>query len=414
MISSLVRIFETRSFKPLKFTRENLDYIDSDLGKLGLYVHIPFCKILCPFCPYYKIPYDKSVVIKYKKALIKEIETMGKIYGEKEITSIYFGGGTPALIIEELEEILGVIKESFKINCSIGIELHPRDINEQLVKKVKNIGFNMVSIGIQSFDKDSLNTLGREYIEGEKALKLIKDQGFDTVDVDLIFGIKGQTVKSLENDFKIAFANGATQVSTYPFIDFSYADNKSKPLKSRDKKELLELLDKLSIEMNLERTSVWTFGIQGKEKYSSVTRDFYLGFGPSAASLTKSYFKINTFSVEEYIKAIEKEKNPKALTLNFSNPVRALYWGFWNAYSLKLNRAIFKEIFNREIEEVFSIEIKIAKLLGLVSLKDNDYILTKKGSYIYHLLEQHYTHQYIDKTWNNCSKNPWPEEIKLY
>ncbi|MGL5616777.1 MAG: coproporphyrinogen-III oxidase family protein [Sarcina sp.] len=414
MISSLVRIFETRSFKPLKFTRENLDYIDSDLEKLGLYVHIPFCKILCPFCPYYKIPYDKNRVIKYKKALIKEIEAMGKVYGGKEITSIYFGGGTPALMIDQLPEILDVIKKSFKINCSIGIELHPRDINQQLVEKVKKIGFNMVSIGIQSFDKDSLNTLGREYIEGEKALKLIKKQGFDTIDVDLIFGIKGQTVKSLENDFKIAFANGATQVSTYPFIDFSYADNKSKPLRSRDKKELLEVLDKLSIEMNLERTSVWTFSIKGREKYSSVTRDFYVGFGPSAASLTKSYFKINTFSVEEYIKAIEGEKNPKALTLNFSKRVRALYWGFWNAYSLKLNRKIFKEIFHKEIEEVFSIEIKIAKLLGLVSLKNNDYILTQKGSYIYHLLEQHYTHQYIDKTWNNCSKNPWPEEIKLY
>lgn len=414
MISSLVRIFETRSFKPLKFTKENLEFIDTDVDEIGIYVHIPFCTVLCSFCPYYKVRYDEALMKSYKEALVKEIKLIGKEYKDKKITSVYFGGGTPTLMIEELSDIISALKEVFKINSSIGIEIHPMDITKELALRLKEIGFTMVSIGIQSFNEKELRTLGRNYIDGKEKVKIISDVGFDVIDVDLIFGIKDQSVENLKEDFKSAFNSGATQVSTYPFIDFSYANNKNKPLKSKDKKELLELLENLSLEMNLNRTSVWTFGIKGKGKYSSVTRDSYIGFGPSAASLTKKYFKVNTFSVEEYIKAVERGQNPKALTLNFSKRVRALYWGFWNAYSLELDRRVFKRLFHKEIEEFFKVELFMAKILGIVTLKENKYVLTKRGSYIYHLLEQHYTHQYIDKTWNNCRENPWPDEINLY
>lgn len=414
MISSLVRIFETRSFKPLKFSSVNRDFVDIDVDDIGIYIHIPFCKVLCSFCPYYKIKYNEELIKRYKDALIKEIKLIGTKYKDSKITSIYFGGGTPSLMIDCLYDIISEIKAIFHVNCDIGIELHPRDINVELGTKLKDIGFTMVSIGVQSFRKEELETLGRDYIDGREKVKIIKEVGFNVIDVDLIFGIKGQTVEDLRIDFTTAFEVGATQVSTYPFIDFSYASNKHEPLKTKDKKELLLMLEELSKNMGLNRTSVWTFGIKGKSKYSSVTRDTYIGFGPSAASLTKKYFKVNTFSVEEYIKSVEKGENPKSLTLDFSERVRALYWIFWNAYTLDLHRKDFKKIFNKEIEELFRFELWIAQSLRIIKKKDDKYTLTKKGTYIYHLLEQHYTHEYIDKTWNVCSKNPWPSEINLY
>jgi len=414
MITSILRVLLTRSFKPLVFINKTVDDLEFDVDKFGIYVHIPFCKTLCSFCPYYKVQYNEALAKNYKEALLKEIIMAGTVHKNKNITSVYFGGGTPALMINELKEIISTIKENFNIEDTIGIELHPRDINETLLEKLKNIGFDMVSIGIQSFQESCLNTLGREPIDNESKVKLVSDFGFKVIDVDLIFGMSKQTKEELSKDFITAFKAGATQVSTYPFIDFSYANNKHKPLGRKEKKELLNCLDETSNNIECDRTSVWTFGKKQTSKYSSITRDLYIGFGPSAATLTKKIFGVNTFSVEEYIKSIENGKSAKALFMNFNKRTRKIYWLFWNAYTLKLNNKAFYELFNETLEKAFGIELNLGKFLGLVKKVPEGYKLTKRGAYIYHLLEQKYTHQYIDKTWRLAGKAATPEEIKLY
>lgn len=415
MITNILRILLTRSFKPLVF-KEKEDYkLSLDVNSTGIYVHIPFCTSLCSFCPYNKVQYQKELIEPYKEALIKEINLVGKQDGiTRTISSIYFGGGTPALMLEELEEIIAALKNNFNIHSNIGIELHPRDITKEMLIKLKNIGFDMVSIGIQSFNENCLEKLEREYVDGAKKVKLAREIGFKTIDVDLIFGIVNQSPESLKKDFKIAFESGATQVSTYPFIDFSYANNKSKPLGKKEKKYLLESLQRVSIEMDCDRTAVWTFGKRNNDRYSSITRDTFIGFGPSATSLTRELFKINTFSVEEYIKCINKNSIPTALTMKFNKRTRALYWLFWNAYTLKLNNSQFKELFGVNLEDMFGVELRLGRLLGLLKKVEGGYILTKNGTYLYHLAEQKYTNQYIDKTWRAAKENPWPEEVELY
>ncbi len=414
MITSFLRVLLTRSFKPLVFSSKIEENFQLDVDEFGIYVHIPFCTTLCSFCPYYKVKYDEALVKNYKEALLKEIICAGALYKNKNITSIYFGGGTPALMLEELQEIISTLKDNFHIEGNIGIELHPRDINEVLLEKMKSIGFDMVSIGIQSFQESCLNTLGREYLDGEKKVKLVHDFGFKVIDVDLIFGMAKQTKEDLSKDFLAAFNSGATQVSTYPFIDFSYANNKHKPLGRNEKKELLTVLDELSSTMDCVRTSVWTFGKKHTPKYSSITRDLYIGFGPSAATLTKKAFGVNCFSVEEYIRLIESGKSAKALTMNFTTRTRKIYWLFWNAYTLKLNNSDFYKLFRESLDKAFGIELKLGKLFGLVKKTSQGYELTKRGAYVYHLLEQKYTHEYIDKTWRLAGEAILPEEIKLY
>ncbi|MHC1685261.1 MAG: radical SAM protein [Clostridiaceae bacterium] len=415
MITSILRVLLTRSLKPLSFT-DKVDYrLALDCDEFGIYVHIPFCKTLCPFCPYNKVRYDESMIKPFKEALIAEINMVGGLYKEKKtINSVYFGGGTPALMIEELGEIIGELKKNFSIKNNIGIELHPSDINKDNLLRIKNIGFDMVSVGIQSFQEKSLSTLGREYINGEEKIRLIKEVGFETIDVDLIFGIVNQNEEDLKNDFLTAFKAGATQVSTYPFIDFSYANNKSKPLGRKEKKRLLAVLEKTSKEIDCDRTSVWTFGKRNKSRYSSITRDSFIGFGPSASSLSKGFFKVNTFSVDQYVKCVREGEVPTAITMRFNKRQRALYWLFWNSYTLELNNNKFKKMFEINLEDMFRVELRLAQILGLLNKVDSSYGLTKKGTYIYHLLEQRYTNEYIDKTWAAARENPWPKEIKLY
>ncbi|MFL0269418.1 coproporphyrinogen-III oxidase family protein [Candidatus Clostridium radicumherbarum] len=415
MVTSILRVLLTRSFKPLMFTDKACNEMKFDSSEIGIYVHIPFCKTLCPFCPYNRIKYDEGMIKPYKEALIDEINMVGRQYKDKKaVTSVYFGGGTPALMLNELGEIIAALKENFDIRGNIGIELHPSNITKDSLLEIKNIGFDMVSIGIQSFQAECLNTLGRKYIDGAEKVRLVKEAGFNTIDVDLIFGIANQSEEDLRDDFLRAFQLGATQVSTYPFIDFSYANNARKPLGKEEKRQLLSALKKTSAEIGCDRTAVWTFGKKDKTRYSSITRDAFIGFGPSATTLTKKFLKLNTFAVEEYIKCIKSGKIPTAITMEFSERNRALYWMFWNAYTLEFNNDEFKKLFGFNLEKMFKIELRIAIVLGLLNKVKNGYQLTERGTYYYHLLEQKYTNRYIDKSWRIARENPWPKEIRLY
>ncbi len=418
MLISILRMMITRSFKPFVFKNNNCNkQIDYDVPNLGLYVHVPFCKELCPFCPYYKIRYDASLASKYIDALIKEIHLKSSKVGKKRgVTSLYFGGGSPSLIINSLGRVLDAFREHFVIEGNIGIELHPDNVTPSLIAELKDIGFDIVSLGIQSFNEKNLSTLGRkEKSDNRQKLEMIARKGFRAIDVDLIFGIPGQTPEDLQEDMIKAAEYGATQISTYPFIDFTYANNEKKPLNKREKRILLDSIVKTSEEIGFSRTSVWTFAKKDTPKYSSITRDNYLGYGPSATNLLKDNFRINTFSVTEYINALLKHNRiPTALILNFSERARYLYWLFWSCYNLDIDRNNFFQLFNKDLDFEFRWEIKVGKLLGIIEDNGDGYKLTDKGAYLFHLIEQKYTNQYIDKTWRMARKNPWPEKIVLY
>ena len=382
---------------------------------MGLYIHIPFCRDICSFCPYYKVPYDGELMKKYIKGLLSEIKLVAPSGKKKiKITSLYFGGGSPALAIEYLPEIMTRIKKSFDISENIGIELHPDEINKELIDSLRSIGFDMVCIGVQSFQNRCLEALGRNSINSRKKIKLAVDGGFKVVDIDLIFGIPGQTSEDLLKDFEIAQRCGATQISAYPFIEFSYSELKSRPQAKAIQKTMLDSLVEISQRKNYKRASVWTFMKKNSKAYSSVTRDNYIGFGPGAASLTKNSFKINTFSVNEYSKCLSSGIMPTALTLEFDKRRRALYWLFWSTYNLFLSKQSFRDLFEEELDSFFGFEILLGKMLRLIKDCKEGYIITVRGAELFHMIEQVYTHQYIDKTWKVATEEPWPEKIVLY
>jgi len=415
MLASLLRILLTRSFRPFVFEGSRQDSLDfENLDDLGLYVHIPFCRSLCGFCPYCKEIYDKQKADSYKFALLKEIDLVCKnMKSKKQVTSIYFGGGTPTLMIDDLKDIIDRLKKYFAVAGGIGVELHPGDIAERTLQKLKSSGVTMVSIGIQSFNENCLQKLGRSSDSFTDKLHLVKNSGFDVVDVDLIFAIPGQTDEILTNDIKTAFDHGATQISTYPFIDFTFADNEYKPMTEKVKKRMLKTLTEYCRKINIDRTSVWTFAKHGTEKYSSVTRDTILGFGVSATTLLANSFKINTFSIENYIERINAGSLPTSLTVHFTKRQRAVYYLFWSAYLMKINKDKFKKIIGTPLNKMFGIEFFIASKFGLFRENGNIYELTDRAAYLYHYIEQVYTTAYIDNMWNVSRKQAFPEQIIL-
>ena len=418
IITNVMRILLGQQLRPFQFKKDIGFLPDYNVPNFGLYVHIPFCKDICPFCPYYKIKYSSEYTKMYLNALLTEIElAANKVLisdNKRHVTSLYLGGGSPALMINDLPKLRNAIDKYFIIDGNAGIELHPRDVKESTAEKLIDSGFNMISIGIQSFKENLLSCLKRDIIDTDKIFSLLTKKRFKGIDIDLIFGIPGQSEKDLRDDFLKAADIGATQISTYPFIDFSYAENRVKPQGHSGQKNLLSTLLETAEKTGFKRTSVWTFGRKDAPHYSSITRDCFLGFGPSAASLGLDAFKVNTFSFEAYIETVNNKIIPTALKMRFTKRTRKLYWLFWNCYNGTIYKKDFKKLFSSELRQDFSLWLKLGTVMKLLQKMDYGWELTDLGSYYFHWVEQRYTHQYIDKTWRLAMVEPWPNKISLY
>lgn len=414
ILTSMTRAWLTRSFRPFHFTACNdakLFYADTE--KLGLYIHIPFCRRLCTFCPYCKVVYDPLLAEQYVEALLKEIDMVGNMAGnqKKTVTSLYFGGGTPALLAGEMKRILNKIEEYFIITEGIGLELHPFDVTMEKLQLLREAGVSKISIGIQSFQADALRLLGRTQPDVVKLFAALQAVPFETVSMDFIFALPGQTFAQIQKDIDTAFANGANHIALYPFIDFSFTKHGVPNMKAAEKKQLLYKILAYCKEKGYVRDSIWTFSKYGNTNYSSMTRENFLGFGCSATTLLKDQFKINTFAPEAYIACIEKKQLPTALTLKFTKRQRMVYYLFWTAYSLRVDADAFEEFFGSPLEKNYGLELSIAVLLGLAEKKNGMYTMTDKGSYYYHYYENDYTLSYIDQMWSLLGKTAFPEEL---
>jgi len=411
----LTRMWLTRSFKPFTFKSEYDEVLPySDCENLGLYVHIPFCRSICNFCPYCKVLYDKKTCDAYIDALIREIRLVGNMQrGKKTVTSLYFGGGTPALAVDRIGEIIEAIREHFVITDGIGVELHPSDVTLPVLEKLSGAGVDRISIGIQSFGGKSQNVLGRKAVDAAALERALKAVPFETVSMDFIFALPDQTFEDIRSDVDTAFSIGANHVAIYPFIDFTFTSSKVRAMPKKQKKKLLDAITAYCGEKGYVRNSIWTFSKEENARYSSMTRDNFLGFGCSATTLLKDQFKINTFSVDKYVERIEKNTLPTSLTLRFSPRQRMVYYLFWTAYGTKVDRRTFEKFFGVPLEKKYGFELKIAKLLGFAKEKDGVITMTPKGAFYYHYYENFYTLAYIDKMWGIMKNEAFPDEIKL-
>ena len=415
LITSLTRAWLTRTKEPFTFKNEydrTLPYAECE--NLGLYVHIPFCKSICSFCPYCKVHYDEALADKYIDALIREIRLVGGSSDrKKEVTSLYFGGGTPALAVNRIKEIVDTIREYFVITEGIGLELHPDNVNEEILLALKDAGVTKISIGIQSFSDKFSAMLGRKRVDMAAIAAALSKVKFETVSMDFIFALPGQTYEDLKADIDTAFSLGANHVAIYPFIDFTFTESNALSMPKKEKRKLLDSITKYCYSKGYSRSSIWTFSSERDARYSSMTRDNFIGFGCSATSLFKDQFKINTFDVKSYCERIDANELPTSLTIRFKKRQRMIYWLFWTAYSTQVDSRDFERFFGVSLKRMYGFEIFIAKLLGFIHERDGVYEMTLKGAFYYHYYENFYTLAYIDKMWGVMRKEAFPKGITL-
>jgi oxygen-independent coproporphyrinogen-3 oxidase len=172
-----------------------------DISEFGLYLHIPFCKQICPYCPYNKEIYHPEIARAYAGAVKKEIELYSGLLGSKPVTSFYIGGGTPTTMLHEgLGSILENVYKKFNMQCEIHLESHPNDLSPGNLDAIKNLNVDNISIGVEALQDKYLEFLKRPYNTGEvkATIERVIGKGFKCFNVDFIFALPGQTYDELE------------------------------------------------------------------------------------------------------------------------------------------------------------------------------------------------------------------------
>ena len=393
-----------------------------DYSKINnLYIHIPFCRTTCPYCPYFKVKFTPDKVEIIEQALIREIELHSQHISGKRFDSLYIGGGTPTLMNKGLRKAIELLESLCTID-KIAVETNPDEINDKVLNELEQIGCKLISLGIQDFNQKYLDQIGRNYSfqTACKAIHQVKERKFETINIDLIFAFPGQTLLELDSSLKIAMETGVDQITLYPLFTFPYSTigkfNHLKKVKLPNASKRRELYYHIydTLKSNgYKQISVWGFLKDGKIKYSSVTRDYYLGFGPSSATYTGKQFLFNSFSIEHYAKQINQNRLPFSTVMQVSSNLERLFWLYWRFYETVIPLELYSQKFQSDFRVDFKNFIGVLKLMGYTEKSNEEIVLNKKGVHKIHLLQNHFALNYVNQIWSESSINPKPHEIAL-
>lgn len=187
----------------------------------SLYIHVPWCMKKCPYCDFNSHQSKKEIdEKKYVDALMRDLDYELTLTGPRQIKSIFFGGGTPSLFTpESISNILEGAKNRLDIenNIEITLEANPGTFEQHKFSEFRSAGINRLSIGIQSFDNDLLDNIGRVHdgSQAKTAIDTALKAGFENINTDLMFGLPGQSCEQATNDVKIACEYGLQHLSHY-------------------------------------------------------------------------------------------------------------------------------------------------------------------------------------------------------
>jgi coproporphyrinogen III oxidase-like Fe-S oxidoreductase len=394
-----------------------------NINELGIYLHIPFCRYICPYCPYNKELYQTDLVKKYTVSVISEIDYYASIAGNRPVTSFYIGGGTPTTMLNNgIETIISHIYKSFNMACGVHIESHPNDLNKSNLNNLKSLGVRYLSIGVEALQDRHLRTLNRPYTTSEvkQSVERAVSMGFDCVNVDFIFSLPNQTFMEIEQAGRSLVSMGVQQAATYPLFHFPYTrlgqvakKKESKALQLLRRRKMLKILENIFYDSGFERSSVWAFTRKGIEKYCSVTVPLYLGLGASGGSYLNDIFFLNTFNVAEYIKSIGQKIMPVALSVDLSREMQMAGWLYWRIYETRFLKNNFFRKFGVDFDNKYGRIMRFLSLIGFLKDDGQQIVLTDKGAYWLHAFEDWFSIDFIGRLWGDSKSLPWPEKVAL-
>lgn len=329
----------------------------------GIYLHIPFCKSRCSYCDFYSTTSGNSKE-RYLEMLCKEIKSRKNYIAGYPVRTIYFGGGTPSqLNINDFKCIFEAISTTFDISqCEeITLEANPDDLNPQYIKGLRDLSFNRISIGIQTFNDQLLHILNRRHT-GEQAIQAVSDcrsAGFKNISIDLMYGLPGETDEIWESDLDTAIKLGVEHISAYHLI----YEKGTVMDKMREQQKIKEIDEDLSVSffktmikklteagyIHYEISNFCKPNMYSIHNSSYWKGNHYLGCGPSAHSYNGNSRQWNISSIKDYVKGIESdmpytERENLDLTTQYNDFIITSLRTMWGLSLSELNNRFGKEL----------------------------------------------------------------------
>jgi oxygen-independent coproporphyrinogen III oxidase len=356
-----------------------------------LYVHIPFCARLCPYCAFYKDLLDRSQTSRFCEAILRELELheSHRLTGDRRSlilpSTIYFGGGTPtALNIAQLELLLHGFHESLELSQIVEwtIEANPGSVSARKAAVLKKFGVSRISLGVQSWDDELLKLLGREHDaqQAKESFLILRDAGFTNVNVDLMFGLPGQTGDQWRATLEKTIALKPEHISTYCLTyeedtEFFLRHARGEFRQDADADaEFFEMAMEMLEAAGYEHYEISNYAQPGYESVHNRAYwlgNDYLGIGPSAVSTIGMQRWQNVCDYHAYIDRALSGESPRGTSENLTDKMK-------RTERIALGLRMREGISSSELKD-FALETDELVALQLLRESNGNFLLTRRG-----------------------------------
>lgn len=361
-----------------------------------LYVHIPFCARICPYCAFYKDLLDRSQTTRFCDAILRELEQhQGETTSQSSPplesrrslvpSTIYFGGGTPtALTTSQLEFLLAGFHEQLDLTMLVEwtLEANPGSVSARKAALLRKFGVNRISLGVQSWDDDLLKLLGRDHSrpQAEESIRILRDAGFTNINIDLMFGLPGQTIDQWRATLEKTVALQPEHISAYCLTyeedtEFFLRHARGEFRQDSDADaEFFELAMSMLTDTGYEHYEISNYarpGFQSAHNRAYWAGEDYLGIGPSAFSTRGLERWQNVCDYRSYADRVLAGQSPIASTETLTPEMK-------HAERVALSLRTGDGVFVSDLEN-FAQQTNEFVTLGLLRQSDGKFVLTGKG-----------------------------------
>jgi len=349
-----------------------------------LYVHIPFCARICPYCAFYKDLLDRSQTWRFCEAILRDLDQQCASFALTPET-IYFGGGTPtALTTSQLEFLLGGLHKRLNLSslAEWTIEANPGSVSARKAALLRKLGVTRVSLGVQSWDSELLKVLGREHNsqQAEQSFQVLRAAGFSNINIDLMFGLPGQTIEQWKFTLEKTIALLPDHISAYCLTyeedtEFFLRHARGELVQDTDTDAaFFDMTMSILEDAGYEQYEISNYARPG---FSSVhNRAYwlgkdYLGIGPSAFSTVGMNRWQNVCDYRTYADRVLSGRSPRGVSENMTREMKRTER---LALSLRTSDGVSASELKR-----FAQEKNEFIALGLLRKSNGNFVLTRKG-----------------------------------
>lgn len=375
------------------------------MKKIGLYIHIPFCKRKCYYCDFVSYCNKDNLIEEYIKYLKQELREVAKEMefnfkyndGEKIVVdTIYIGGGTPSYIdCNYIVDIMNEIYKNYNLDLKeVTIEVNPKTVNVEKLKAYKKAGINRLSIGMQETNDEILKKIGRihTYSDFLHTYKTARDVGFENINIDVMIGLPGQSIRNVEETINKVIELNPEHISLYSLI----LEENTKLYELVKNKEITLETDEIERRMyhsarkNLNRNGYKQYEISNfsKKGYESIhnldcwEQNEYIGFGVASHSYTDNIRYSNIESIEQYIQNYKNNEQENNIIVHEkqNEQSKMMEYIMLNLRKIKgINICEFKKVFKDDVMNIFGEKISKLHNQKLIKISRSNIALTIKG-----------------------------------